>query len=275
MYGKILGLLFGLIILPAFTVAGQSVTDAPDMNAAMTQKWAWSMEQIAADRSDTWVVFSFERLMCEHCHVGTFYSDDSRSRATLGEVLLGQKPESVSVRSAARRAIDHIDGTDEQMVIKSMVVLIQYQDGAVADVDVSNLSSHFDFDSNPIIWLGSASATESFEVFEDLYSIRLPVDAQKGIVWATGSLKAPELSLGFLTDIATDNRSVDVRKAAVYSIGNQEVARSVGILKGIIQDDENKEVQKAAIYSLGNNDTPQARQALLEMIEEMGRRSSS
>jgi len=272
---KVFGWLCGLFIISTLSAAGQSVTEAPDMDAALTQKWTWSMDQVASTQHDIWIVFAFERLMCENCYMGSFYNDSDRNRTSIEEVLLGKWPASLSVRKAARKAIDHIDGTEQKMVTKSMAVLIRLEKGVVTDVDISNLTSQFDFDSDPILWLGSASTSESFDVLEDLFSPRLSEDSQKGIVWAIGSLNMPDRSLEFLSDIVTDNRSEEVRKAAVYSIGNQDVARSVSILKGIIDGDESKEVQKAAIYSLGNNDTPQARQALLDIIEEMGHESSS
>jgi len=275
MQKTLLGLLALVVFLSTELTQAQSVTSAPDLNASLDDKWEWGSGKAESTRGDTWIAFSFERMMCEHCFVGSFHDGRKTQRATLEEQLLGTTSSPISVERAARRALDDIDGHEDRMVMKSMAVLVHVSRGQVIEVDVSSMQSHFNFEGESVFWLGASSTSESFGLLKEVYSDRLAEEAQKGIVWAVGSLRLGESALPFLTGIARNNRSTEVRKAAVYSIGNQQVREAVSVLKRVIEEDEDREVQKAAIYSLGNNNTQEARQALLSIIQDMGRISSS
>ena len=103
-----------------------------------------------------------------------------------------------------------------------------------------------------------------------MFSERAPVEVQKGLVWAMGSVQGEREIVPYLARIADSNRNVEVRKAVVYAIGNQEYGDVVSVLRRVIERDSSREVQKAAIYALGNNDTPEARRALFAIIRDMG-----
>ncbi len=266
-----------LFLTFAFQVEGvnaQTVTHAPSTALSLMDRWDWAQEQATSSRRDSWVVFSFQRVMCEHCHMGS-WSNGYRNRKSIDEVIHDRIPAPETVSGAAQKALDHI-GSDghgdhsDRMITKDMAILFHFEDGEITDVDLSNMSSRFDFDGERIFWMGDANSSATFDLLKDLFSDRAPVEVQKGLVWAMGSVQGEREILPYLAGIADSNGNVEVRKAVVYSIGNQESGNVVTVLKRVIERDSSREVQKAAIYALGNNDTPEARRALFAIIRDMG-----
>ncbi len=270
----ILAFLFLTFAFQSTALQAQTVTRAPSMTLSLMDRWDWAQGQATSSRGDSWVVFSFQRVMCEHCHMGS-WSNGSRNRKSIDEIIHDRIPAPETVSGAAQKALDQIDsdGKDDhsdRMITKDMAVLFHFEDGELTDVDLSNMSSRFDFDGEGIFWMGDANSSATFDLLKDLFSDRAPVEVQKGLAWAMGSVQGERGILPYLADIADSNRNVEVRKAVVYSIGNQESENVVTVLKRVIERDSSREVQKAAIYALGNNDTPAARRALFAIIRDLG-----
>ena len=266
-----------LVLVCAFQVEAlkaQTVTRAPSTALSLMDRWDWAQEQATSSRRDSWVVFSFQRVMCEHCHMGS-WSNGYRNRKSIDEIIHNRIPEPETVSGAAKKALDQIDsdGKDDhfdRMITKNMAVLFHFEDGDVTDVDLANMSSRFDFDGQRIFWMGDANSSATFGLLKDLFSERASVEVQKGLVWAMGRVQGERDIVPFLARIADSNRNVEVRKAVVYSIGKQKYGNVVSVLRRVIERDSSREVQKAAIYALGNNDTPEARRALFAIIRDMG-----
>lgn len=266
-----------LVLVCAFQVEAlkaQTVTRAPSTALSLMDRWDWAQEQATSSRRDHWVVFSFQRVMCEHCHMGS-WSNGYRNRKSIDEIIHNRIPEPETVSGAAKKALDQIDsdGKDDhfdRMITKNMAVLFHFEDGDVTDVDLANMSSRFDFDGQRIFWMGDANSSATFGLLKDLFSERASVEVQKGLVWAMGRVQGERDIVPFLAGIVDSNKNVEVRKAVVYSIGKQKYGNVVSVLRRVIERDSSREVQKAAIYALGNNDTPEARRALFAIIRDMG-----
>ena len=266
-----------LVLVCAFQVEAlkaQTVTRAPSTALSLMDRWDWAQEQATSSRCDHWVVFSFQRVMCEHCHMGS-WSNGYRNRKSIDEIIHNRIPEPETVSGAAKKALDQIDsdGKDDhfdRMITKNMAVLFHFEDGDVTDVDLANMSSRFDFDGQRIFWMGDANSSATFGLLKDLFSERASVEVQKGLVWAMGRVQGERDIVPFLAGIVDSNKNVEVRKAVVYSIGKQKYGNVVSVLRRVIERDSSREVQKAAIYALGNNDTPEARRALFAIIRDMG-----
>lgn len=266
-----------LVLVCAFQVEAlkaQTVTRAPSTALSLMDRWDWAQEQATSSRRDSWVVFSFQRVMCEHCHMGS-WSNGYRNRKSIDEIIHNRIPEPETVSGAAKKALDQIDsdGKDDhfdRMITKNMAVLFHFEDGDVTDVDLANMSSRFDFDGQRIFWMGDANSSATFDLLKDMFSERAPVEVQKGLVWAMGRVQGERDIVPFLAGIVDSNKNVEVRKAVVYSIGKQKYGNVVSVLRRVIERDSSREVQKAAIYALGNNDTPEARRALFAIIRDMG-----
>ena len=269
-------LVFGMLTLLVLPGRAQEVTRLGSAESSLTDVWA---EAVATSgRDDTWIVFSFDREMCEHCFTGMHFGD-STWRRSIEDVLLGREPRGESVQEAVRRTLDDLDAADtdervERMVTKEVAVIIRRTSGRVTDIMTANIVSPFDFGETDILWLGKHQPSRVAALF-DIDGIRsLPVGPRAGWVWALSGLGLPDTVLPLLADVYRGEEESDVRRATAFAIGNQQVDRAVQLLGEIIDHDPDREVRKAAIYGLGNNDRPVAREALLDIIRSMGSTSS-
>jgi len=64
-----------------------------------------------------------------------------------------------------------------------------------------------------------------------------------------------------------EEKNPELRKAAVYALGDKTSKEAVDILVKVVKTDENLVVRKAAIDVLGQIGTPEAQQTLMEILE--------
>ena len=73
-----------------------------------------------------------------------------------------------------------------------------------------------------------------------------------------------------MLEILREAKSEEVRKAALYQIGNAESPQAVDALAAVARGSDTKELRKAAVYALGNIDSDGARRVLLEILTSEG-----
>lgn len=264
--------LLALLILVGTALPAPAQTVHSVDAASLKEGWSTALSQ--AGVSDAWIVFSFDRMMCERCFHGS-WSSDGRWDRTIADVLHGRQPSGDSMQDAVRRTLDDLDDDSRghRMVLKELAVLMRVERGRVTDVHHANLDSPFDFDGRTVYWLGKQQPTAIAGLFSLREVTRWQTEARKGWVWTLGSLDRPDTVLPLLVSLFDEEREMEVRKAAVFATGNQEVPEAVTQLRKIIGSKAELEVRKAAVFALGNNDLPQARAALLDIIETLGRDS--
>lgn len=264
--------LLSFLILVGAALPTRAQTVQPVEAASLQTGWSQAFSQ--AGSNDSWIVFSFDRMMCERCFQGS-WSPDSRWKRTISDVLSGRPASGDTVQDAVRRTLDGMDdeAREQRMVLKEMAVLVRVDRGRVIDVHHANLESPFDFDGRTVYWLGKQQPTAIAGLFSTRDVLRWQTEARKGWVWTLGSLDQPATVLPLLTALYDDEPEMEVRKAVVFATGNQQVPAAVTRLTSIIRSKDELEVRKAAVYALGNNDLPAARAALLDIIETLGRDS--
>jgi len=258
--------LLSILVMPS---EAQTVTSIGSLGDTLTERWESAIDTTSPDGN--WIVFSFDRTMCEGCMIGSFGGLNREKSSTIGTVLTGESFADDSVEKTARRAIEQIDGAPDRMVRKRMAVILDVDSRSdLLDVDFGTFDSVFNFEERGILWLGSVSPEETLMLMSKLYDVDLSEDAKRGLTWAIGSVPLPEAVLPLLERIMLGNESDEVRKAATYAIGGLNTASSVESLQRIIADDPSDEIRKAAIYGLGNSESSKARSALLSIIKTMG-----
>ncbi len=63
-----------------------------------------------------------------------------------------------------------------------------------------------------------------------------------------------------------DEQDPELRRAAVYGLGNTESDDAVTVLVEVVRNDADVRVRKAAVAALGQIGTPRAQEALLEIL---------
>lgn len=294
----------------------------------------------AAKPAGSWVGFSFERVMQANQFVGYFGSFIGDGHVSVTELLKSSnaRNERGSVKSEVRVQLENLlSGADgSRRVNRELAVLVEIDErtGDLERVVVANVESPVDLKGKNLVWLGTASQTETFNLMRTVFKSTSNERVQKGAVQvvgfvtqeeavpATAFLKSlvkstttkvdvrkaavfalawsPDESIGdFMVEIARgsgptelrksalyaignrdDPRSlqlmgqvvqdgsvpIEVRKAALYSVGNTESDEAVEVLKNVLLSDENTELRKAAAFALGNIGTPAARSVLVALL---------
>lgn len=259
-------LLLSLLVLPS---SAQTVIPIGSSGEPLMDRLESAVDRPSS--GEHWIVFSFERTMCEGCMIGSLGGYTRDNLATIGELLTGESRPEESVQRAARRAIDQIEGAPDRFVRKRLAVILHMNSRTeLMDVDSGTFDGIFDFGQRDILWLGSGSSEDALTLLSNTYDEDLPEDARKGLAWAIGNVPALESVLPVLTRIIDGSENEEVRKAAAYAIGGLDSASSVAALQRIIADDQSDEVRKAAIYGLGNSESTEARVALMKIINSLG-----
>ncbi len=268
------GFVFMAILLATSPARAQQVTHLVSPQS-LDDRVAEARSNIGS--SDGWIVFSFERLMCERCFTGSLRWD-SDWKASIADIIHDREPSGRSVQQTVRDVLNDMDGDDaatEQLVQKDVAVLLQIQGGAISRVHHVNMDLSFKFDDLPVLWVGKHSPESILGLFDHRTWQRFGHEARKGWVWTLGALQMSQASLAWLTTAYETERETDVRKAIAFAIGNTDSEDSVEVLKDIIDADPDRDVKKAAIHALGNGKTIAARDALMEIIWKWGTRSRS
>lgn len=242
---------------------------------ALTAKMAWAQAQAAkATPGRTyWIGYSIERLQGEHSTIGSFWGD-GQARLTVAEVLAGKtRPDpaqAADVRKDAAAALDRIErkGQPEKQVFKELGIFLKYEpgrQGALSQVEMSNLDLSFDFEALPLYWLGRAPEDQSLALVRDLYGRESGEEARKGLVAAAGCHGTPKLVLPFLESVLSGPGSDEIRKDAAFWIGQKGDPESLGLLARAARTDRSEEVREGAVFAISELDLPAAVDELIAL----------
>jgi|GEM_PF-2064378 len=255
------------------TAAAQTVTA---VHSPSTLSGRLDAAMATAGRSDAWVVYSFEKEMCERCLSGQIRWDSEWER-TIEDVIRGREPSGKSVHDTVRETLQSLDDDapgPDRMVRKDMAVMMRFEKGTLTRILHANMTTPFRFGDLPVYWLGAQEPTEILSLVGHDEWRRWDEEVRKGWTWVVGALDLVA-SLPWLDRAFSIEQSVEGQRAIAFAMGNLDTAASARTLERIALSDADMEVRKAAIFAIGNNDTRVARDILLTLIDTMGRASSS
>jgi hypothetical protein len=167
----------------------------------------------------------------------------------------------------------------------------------IKDVRMIDLEQTFEFEEQPIYWLGEVDNTESFRFLEREFeagelSVQkrlLPVicshddpkahdflrhiifgsyprEVRKNAIFWLGNIK-DEKSLSYLKEIIKKEIDSELRKQAVFAIQLNDENEALAILIQTAKNDRNQEIRKNAIFWLGQKASEECAKALKDMVE--------
>jgi len=251
----------------------------PDPASPLQARWDWAFRQSAAAEfpHGYWVGFSIHRLMGEHSFIGTWFESRTTDFETLEEMIAGKrtarKPDEQTVKEAAQRALDRLEGRHEpeRMVIKTLGILLRFgpKNGRVPEVvNICDLQLIFNPHGRPLIWLGGASDAESVAVLERFYAGTAAVEAKEDLIQAVSLHQSPGLAVPFLEKAVSPSSPERLRKEAAEALGEQNEPRAVEILRQLIARDASAEIREEAVSALVESPVPSAVDLLIELASK-------
>jgi len=90
-------------------------------------------------------------------------------------------------------------------------------------------------------------------------------EVRKAALYQVGN-EGNEEAVGVLAEMLTSENDPSIRRAVVYALGETESDAAVDALEAVIEGDASTEVKKAAVQALGHIGTPRAKKAILKIL---------
>ena len=190
--------------------------------------------------------------------------DESSSR----QYRVAVKDENIrmSRTSATKKSHVHIESENKSAPV-GVVFLHRVIDNKsqINDVQLIDLESAYEFDEQPVYWLGDVENEESFRFlekeFEDgEYGLR------KTLVFVISSHEYPQ-SYDFLRRVALGDYSSKVKKNSVFWLGNYKDDKSFSYLKEIFKKEDSADLKEQVVFAIQLSDEKEAVQELVKIAK--------
>jgi len=138
----------------------------------------------------------------------------------------------------------------------------------ITDMHIFDLDRTYEFNQEPVFWLGSAKTKESFGFLEKEFD-NSDSELKQTITFILYSHDTP-LSYDFLFKTASGNESIEVRKNAVFWLGNFKDPKSLSMLQKIFKREKSIELKKQIIFALTLSDREEAVEELIKIAKQDG-----
>ncbi len=232
-----------------------------------------------------WVGYAIDRLMEENSHIGSFNSNSGRAGrdVAIRDILAGKTSPALpedppgDLRGSAKAALDRLErkGRPEKMVLKELGFFLKYGPGGspvLAEVRMSNLDLGFDFEGEPLFWLGKAPEDQSLALVEGLYGRNRGADVRENLIAAAGCHGSPKLVLPFLEGVLAGDGADGLRKDAAFWIGQLNDADGLRLLARTARADRSEEVREGAVFGISQVELPAAVDELISLARDADRR---
>ena len=222
-------------------------------------------------------------MMEENSHIGSYDSGRAGRDVAIRDVLAGKTspvlPEDASgdLRDSAKAALDRLErkGQPEKMVLKELGFFLKYGPGTspvLTEVGMSNLDLSFDFEGEPLYWLGKAPEDQSLALVEGLYGRNRGDKVREDLIAAAGCHGSPKLVLPFLEGILAGDSADGLRKDATFWIGQLNDADGLRLLARTARADRSEEVREGAVFGISQVELPAAVDELISLARDADRR---
>jgi hypothetical protein len=139
----------------------------------------------------------------------------------------------------------------------------------IMDIHIFDLARAYEFNQEPLYWLGSMQTEESFCFLEDEFK-NADSDLKKTITFMIYSHDTPS-SYDFLFKAGSGSYSHEVKRNAIFWLGNFKDPKSLALLQKIFQKEDSIEVKKGIVFAINLSDMEEA----LEELIRIAKRDSS
>ncbi len=271
--------LFFLIAGKLPATGGSTVThySGPSISIAERMEWAKEERQALPSGKGCWIGYTFTRHMGANSFIGTFNSDPEKNRPSISELIYGITSDDAAL-SAAGRDFGKIEGNftitggghPADSVEKQIAIILHWYQGRPEPdrIQCSNVSLHFNFGSEPIFWLGSASSKESIGLLGNLWEQGKGKDLREGIIGTIGMHPPLAEQTEFLTSVLNGDAENGLRADAAFWLGNSGVAGTLRILERAAAADRSEDVREKAVFAISTMDDSSSLSALIRLARD-------
>ncbi len=263
-------LVLALVLAAPQGSTGQRISIYSDTSGSLLKRWEGARKEAQKELGSKsfWVGWSIERTMGRRSFIGSYYSDESKNRPSLRELLTGMKPDPI-LRQNEDGEFKRV-GADadrkEQTVTKEVAILLHFSNTeTVDDVVVSNISLHVDLQGDYLYWLGVVSHPESRQLLESVYARAGSIEVKKDLLMAIALHQDVPATMKFLKDVLSGSSESELREDAAFWIGQTGGSEAIGFLTKTAEGDRSEDVMEKAIFALSQIDGEASTDALISL----------
>jgi predicted ThiF/HesA family dinucleotide-utilizing enzyme len=137
--------------------------------------------------------------------------------------------------------------------------------GEIQDARMIDLDQTFEFEEHPVYWLGEAGNEESFRFLESEFKAG-DLSLQKTLLSVICSHDDPKAH-DLLHRIVFGSYAREVRKNAIFWLGNIKDAKSLVYLKEIIKKENDTELRKQTVFAIQLSNEKEAMTELIQIAK--------
>jgi hypothetical protein len=134
--------------------------------------------------------------------------------------------------------------------------------GDLLDAAVLDPERTYEFIGSPVFWLGDMDGGESLAFIEKLFRANPDSDVREKMLFVVSCHTEPRV-YDILRKTALEDRDMEVRRSAVFWLGNIGDARGLAGLKEIFRKDREPEIREHVVFALSLR---KEKEAVVEMI---------
>lgn len=194
-------------------------------------------------------------------HMGKTWKSSIPFRVTGDEAGIKVRRKFKSVK--ASKSLDSEEGREPVGLL--LLHRISKGKSEIQDARMIDLDQTFEFEEQPAYWLGEADNRESFRFLENEFESG-DLKLRKRLLPVICSHDEPQAH-DFLRRVVFGNYAREVRKNAIFWLGNIRDAKSLGYLQEIIKKETDTELRKQTVFAIQLNDEKEAMAELIQIAK--------
>jgi HEAT repeats len=234
-----------------------------------------------------WVGYSIQWNDKRRIMIGSFYCNDVFNDVSLKDIIMNTQRAQDFESFISKRGRKSGSGTtfitnysisinNKQETDKETAILFLYDKNSRSiddflEVGICNLSSNFDLQGYPLVWLGLQDNRKSLNFVLSDFSTATELHTKKALAAAIGIHTGQHEVTAFLTKLITSQEETDLRKDAAFWLGLQNNREALSVLKRIAVSDDILEVCKNAVWGIAYIELPGALDDLIDIAKHNSR----
>jgi len=264
--GTVLAVVLCLAAAGSFTFAGDDfltgkVIHLESKELSLEKRLSTGFQTFKKERKGS-QYFTVYMFRC--CHQVTIHGCSETSQP----YQVGVKFDEINVRKKSTKNKSRIATVNNGGELVGLLFLhkVSRRNSEIMDMQLLDRDNIYDFQDVPVFWMGEVDTDESIRFLEALFEESR--EGLKNTALFTITMHDSPLSSAFLKKAATGPHSIEIRKNAVFWIGNNKDAESMMILKQIYEIEKSAELREHIVFALHLMETTEAVKQIVRIAKE-------
>lgn len=225
-------------------------------NLSLGQKLQLALKEFKKSKEGNYYIAGYSFRCWHGINIDGCYTIDSyRVKHEKGELVISRPTHK------RRKIFTDFEDVKEEIGIL-FLTRISGKKTEITDFDIIDLDNTYEFEKQPVYWLGKVDTNESIQFLEGTFDSG-DYDIRKKLVFMISLHDSPR-TYDFLKGAAVGNYERKIRKNAIFWLGNYKDAKSIKYLKDVLKRVTDSGLRKQIVFAFSLSDK---KEAIVEMIK--------